>query len=214
MWISIIFIFLCVGFIGYIIVHKPEKLEILDRVTSGDIEYYTTGFAKPVDDVPMPKKKKTVRHEPPECLVAGEGPVELEKPKPHEGGMKFKNEERCREILERLYPGHEFPSVRPKWLKNPATKRNLELDMYCHELRVDGHKDPVRLGLEFNGKQHYQKTKFHKTKKDVIYQFRKDEWKYKKCKELGINLIVVPYWVRPEELENYIRDNLKKMKLL
>ena len=57
----------------------------------------------------------------------------------------------------------------------------------------------------------YQKTKFHKTKKDVIYQFRKDEWKAKKCQELGITLIQVPYWVRPEELENYIKEWLIKM---
>jgi len=216
MWLSVFIIVTCVGFIGYMIVYKPEKLEILDRVTSPEIEYYATGFSKPLDESekPVKKRKVKVRHEPPECLVAGEGPEDLECPKPHNGGHKYKNEERCRAILEKIYHPHKFPSVRPSWLKNPATKRNLEIDMYCHELKIEGREKPVRLGLERNGKQHYQKTKFHRTKKDVIYQFRRDQWKIKRCQELGVNLISVPYWVRPEELENYIRDHLKKMNLL
>lgn len=199
MWLAILILLACVAFIAYIVIQKPEKLEFIDRVTSPKVEYFATGFAKPVGET---SKKKTVRHEPPECLVAGDGPEDLECPKPHTGGTKYKNEERCRKILEKLYPGHKFPSVRPNWLKNPATKRNLELDMYCHELRIAG---------EYDGKQHFQKTKFHKSKKDVIYQFRKDEWKAKRCQELGITLIRVPYWVRPEELENFIKERLIKL---
>lgn len=202
MWLSVFFILLCISFIGYIIVYKPEKLEILDHITSGDMEHYTLGFAKPVDtSKPQKKKKKAVKYDPPECLMPHKGPDDLEKPKAYESGMKFKNEERCREILENLYPGYEFPSVRPKWLTNPVTNRSLELDMYCHELRI---------ACEYDGAQHYKKTKFHKSKKDVIYQFRKDEWKTKKCQELGIALVRVPFWVLPENLENYIREMLIK----
>ena len=56
-----------------------------------------------------------------------------------------KNEEQCREILQRL-TGKKFNSVRPDFLKNPETNRNLELDMYCEEMNV---------AFEYNGCQHY-----------------------------------------------------------
>lgn len=186
------------------IVHKPDKLEFLDKVISRDVEIYTSSFDPPSSKKKNTKKKK-VHFDDPELLIANsESPDDLECPVPREGGTKFKNEERCRAILEKIYK-KKFPSVRPTWLRNPATKRCLELDCYCHELRI---------ALEYNGRQHYQKTGFHKTKNDVIYQFRKDQWKLKKCQELGIHVISVPYWVRPEELENYIRQNLKKLGLL
>jgi hypothetical protein len=38
-------------------------------------------------------------------------------------------------------------NIRPNFLKNPATGRNLEMDIYFHGLR---------LGLEFQGEQHYK----------------------------------------------------------
>jgi len=185
------------------LIYKPEKFDVLDKVINRDVEEFVVGFSKPTyESKPTKKKKEKLHHDEPEILIADpNSPDDLECPEPRVGGTKFKNEERCRAILEKIY-GKKFPSVRPTWLRNPATKRCLEIDCYNHELR---------LGLERNGKQHYQKTKFHKTKNDVIYQFRKDQWKLKRCQELGIQIISVPYWVRPEELENYIRENLIKV---
>jgi hypothetical protein len=126
---------------------------------------------------------------------------EIEKPIARASGGN-KNEERCRTIIESLYPGHKFDTVRPEWLKNPVTGRNLELDMYNHELK---------LALEYNGSQHIQRTKFHRTRGDLISQYRRDAYKNQRCKELGITLLSVPHWVKPLELEHFIKSGLQKL---
>src|SRR3972149_7977852 len=46
-----------------------------------------------------------------------------------------KNEDRCRAILEKFY-GKRFPSCRPAFLKNPLTKKNLEVDCFCKEMNI------------------------------------------------------------------------------
>ena len=110
-----------------------------------------------------------------------------------------KNEDRCRAILEKFY-GKRFPSCRPPFLKNPLTKKNLELDCFCKELNI---------ALEYNGQQHYHYTPlFHKTEKDFYSQVHRDNWKRKRCKELGISLIEVPYWISFEKLEEFIKREL------
>ena len=106
-----------------------------------------------------------------------------------------KTEKMCRKILEKHFNA-KFPSVRPDWLKSPVTKKNLELDCYNSDLGI---------ALEYNGKQHYTYTPhFHKSKKDFYSQVHRDDWKRKRCKEIGIKLIEVPYWVGEIDLENYI----------
>lgn len=57
------------------------------------------------------------------------------------GKRSRKGEKRTREIIERI-TGRKFPSVRPNFLKNPKTGRNLELDMY---------NDSLKLAIEYNG---------------------------------------------------------------
>jgi hypothetical protein len=112
-----------------------------------------------------------------------------------------KTEEICRTIIQKIY--HKpFPSVRPTFLRSPVTKKNLELDCYNEELRI---------ALEYNGQQHYTYTPyFHKTKKNFYSQVHRDDWKRARCRELGIRLIEVPYWVTPIDLEDYIVRELKK----
>src|SRR5665648_148 len=98
--------------------------------------------------------------------------------------VKYKSEEKCRNILETLF-NSEFPSVRPDFLKNPETKRKLELDCYNEELK---------LALEYSGKQHYIfPNHFHKTKEDFLKQIRRDDYKKRVCIYKGVKLIVVPY---------------------
>lgn len=120
------------------------------------------------------------------------------------GGMK--NEKRCRKILEDIFKC-DFPTVRPDWLKNPGTKRNLEIDCYNHDLRI---------GLEYSPDSSHTKMgkgSFHKTKESLIYQIRKDQWKAKRCKELGITLITVPGWA-VSDLKGYITRKLEEAKKL
>jgi hypothetical protein len=58
----------------------------------------------------------------------------------------------CKQILENLFPGHEFIKIRHPHFKNPETNRSLELDLYCAELK---------LACEYNGPQHYKFMEFY-----------------------------------------------------
>jgi hypothetical protein len=112
-----------------------------------------------------------------------------------------KTEEECRAIIQKIY-NEEFQSLRPDFLKNPYTNKNLELD--CYNARMN-------LALEYNGQQHYRYTPyFHGDKKNFYSQVHRDDWKRKKCRENGVTLVEVPYWVKSERLEEYIRHELKK----
>lgn len=112
-----------------------------------------------------------------------------------------KTENKCRSILEKIY-NRSFPSIRPDYLKNPKTGKNLELDCY---------NDELKLALEYNGIQHYKYSPyFHKSKKDFYSQVHRDDWKRDKCQEMGITLIEVPHWVASYRLEPFIVNELKK----
>ena len=145
---------------------------------------------KPIS-TPIKTKKDVPIMKPDKYEGELECPVSLGK-----GGMK--NEKRCRAILEKIY-NCDFPTVRPSWLKNPATKRNLEIDCYNHDLRI---------GLEYSpDSSHTTVGSFHKTKESLIYQIRKDQWKANQCKKLGITLITVPSWAT-SDLKGYITRKL------
>lgn len=123
-----------------------------------------------------------------------------------------KHEERCREIFQNIF-NLTFKSVRPDWLKNPATGRNLELDGFCPTIKTSM---GTGLAFEYDGIQHAQYTKhFHQSgPQEFIYQDRKDAYKSKMCKEKGIMLIRISHKVIYEDLERYIRDQLRFKGLL
>lgn len=106
-----------------------------------------------------------------------------------------KGEKKCREVLEEIY-GRPFKTVRPDFLKNPETGRNLELDCYNHELKI---------AVEYNGIQHYVWPNFTGQSRDAfIKQLRRDKFKAKRCDEKGVYLIIVPYNVPNELIKDYI----------
>lgn len=112
--------------------------------------------------------------------------------------IKNCTEYKCGLILE-AFTGHKFSSVRPDWLKNPITNKNLELDKFCDELS---------LGLEYQGQQHYEIGKFNDTKDKLEYQVYKDILKRKLCALNEVTLIIVPYTVRKYHLVTYIHKAL------
>jgi len=113
----------------------------------------------------------------------------------------YKNEERCREIIQSIY-NRPFKKIRPNFLKNPKTGRNLELDMYNEELKI---------AVEYNGIQHRTYAPyFHKSPTDYNDQVERDKFKERKCREIGILLITVPDTVRYNEIETFIKSELKK----
>ena len=98
--------------------------------------------------------------------------------------MISKGERLCKRVIQRLFK-RSFTKIRPDFLKDPTTKRNLEIDLY---------NDSLKLDIEYNGIQHYEYTKrFHKTYSDFRRQQERDVLKKRLCKENGILLIVVPY---------------------
>lgn len=106
-----------------------------------------------------------------------------------------KGEEICREVMEEIY-NKKFPCVRPNFLKNPETKRNLELDCY---------NDELKLAVEYNGIQHYKWPNFTgQTKEEFINQIRRDKFKVEACDNNGVYLITVPYTVSYDKIRDYI----------
>ena len=91
-------------------------------------------------------------------------------------------------------------NVRPRWLRNPETGRNLELDMYCPDLR---------LACEYNGSQHYHESELHRPGSDDFRrQQRRDRLKKRLCERHGVRLIVVPFTQR-HRLEAFLREHIE-----
>jgi hypothetical protein len=122
-----------------------------------------------------------------------------------------KHEEECRRIFQDLF-GQKFKSVRPDWLKNPATKKNLEIDGFNPDIKT--HLG-MGLGFEYDGEQHSKFTPhFHRSGPDeFVYQVKKDDWKDMKCKERGVLLIRIPHFVAFHDLRRYIKTELDRQKI-
>jgi len=100
-------------------------------------------------------------------------------------------EEICRVHFETLF-NKSFPNVRPDWLKNLKTGKNLELDGYCEELK---------LAFEHQGEQHFNHEIYNNT---AAYnnQKERDQMKKNLCDKLNITMIEIP------ELEKNLKIRL------
>lgn len=112
-------------------------------------------------------------------------------------------ESKVREIFERL-TGYKFPSIRPKWLKNPDSKSNglLQLDGYCEELK---------LAFEYDGEFHYVPFWGTCTTSTLEATQKRDQIKDLLCKNKGIFLIRIPFFEK-KNLENFIKNKLLENK--
>lgn len=120
--------------------------------------------------------------------------------KPYREGRKrtSKGEKECRRVLQYFY-GRTFHRVRPDFLRD---RENLELDCFCPSLGI---------ACEYHGKQHYvYPTRYCRRKKDFVAQLRRDLYKMAMCRKTGIYLIVVPYTVGIDQIEEYIGARLPK----
>lgn len=108
-------------------------------------------------------------------------------------------ENQMRNILERIF-NNTFVHTRPSFLRNPETKRCLELDAYCEKLKI---------GCEFNGIQHQEyPNPFHSSRAQFEKQRQRDMLKIDLCKAHGVKLVTVPHTIQHNELEQYLRDQL------
>lgn len=105
------------------------------------------------------------------------------------GRARSQTEELCANIITEMFPNSEvLTNVRPNWLRNPRTGRNLELDIFLPN---------ESLALEYQGQQHYiYPNRFHHSEEEFRQQIFRDVWKRQRCVEEGIDLIIVPYTAR------------------
>lgn len=122
---------------------------------------------------------------------------------PLKGGKLSRGEEACLETLQNYYK-KPFYRVRPNFLRNPETGKNLEIDCFNAELGI---------GCEYNGKQHYHYPSFPgDTEKAFVKRVKRDLYKIETCKLMGIYLLVVPYTVKEEEIDSFILSRLPGKK--
>lgn len=133
--------------------------------------------------------------------------TELSKDRKGKQGGESAGEIECRRVLEKIF-NRPFDKSRPDFLKNPVTGgvNNLEIDCYNEELKI---------GVEYNGIQHYKFTPFfHKNKDQFTMQKYRDDMKRRICKDRGITLIEVPYTVKTKDIESFLKNELRTSRLL
>jgi len=118
--------------------------------------------------------------------------------------FQSKGETECKRVLEQIF-NKPFNKCRPNFLSNPVTGNvNLELDCY---------NDDLKLAIEYNGIQHYKFTPhFHKNLEAFQNQKYRDYMKQNLCEKNNITLIIVPYTIAINKIQDYIINELKKNK--
>jgi hypothetical protein len=74
---------------------------------------------------------------------------------------------------------------------------------------IDFYLPEHNIFIEYNGKQHYEYVPyFHKSKGDFERQQSRDRIVRSYCKEQGIKLIEIPYWLKDNEVKNLLNDQV------
>jgi hypothetical protein len=115
---------------------------------------------------------------------------------------KVSRERYVRHLLETFFR-YKFPSVRPVWLKNPKTGRNMELDCYCKEMN---------LCVEIDGVQHHKYLPyFHKGGYQEFLEMKeRDQMKNVLIKQRGLHLVRLPHTVADQDIEAYLLAEINK----
>lgn len=191
-WVWLTLIVVCVGCLVYAVMTDPDPQPSLFNI----VRYVTTIWARDVHD-PL-RGQRSQRH------PRGDGDTEAPQTRQtgDQRGFESRGERECRRYMEQRF-GCVFQKTRPSFLKNPVTGENLELDMYNEDLR---------LGVEYNGRQHYRfSSHFHQNSNDRFQnQQYRDLIKKQLCQEHGVTLIIVPYWVKIHEIPEFLEKELEK----
>lgn len=134
-----------------------------------------------------------------EKKVAGTDDNQVKKSKPK---IKGKYENKCREVFENIFQT-EFPKIRPGFLRNNKTGKNMELD---------GYNGDLKLAFEYQGQQHYNFSPyFHKTEEKFAEQVYRDRLKKELCEKNEIKLVEIPFNIEYDDLEDYIKMKLHEL---
>ena len=120
-------------------------------------------------------------------------------PRPLPRNPRYKRENLCCQVAEEIF-GCPFTSQKPKWLTNPETGYRLQLDCYNNDLK---------LAFEHNGEQHYNGDHYYnRDQNKFISQLKRDEIKKELCRKKGVDLIIIPYTVKEEDIREFISLHL------
>lgn len=116
-----------------------------------------------------------------------------------------KGETECRRVMQLIF-NQPFPKARPVFLNNPVTGGNFNLELDCYNPNL-------KIAVEYNGVQHYKYTPyFHKNQEAFNNQKYRDYMKQVMCRDNGVTLIEVPYTVKVDEIEDFLRERVKDIR--
>lgn len=122
----------------------------------------------------------------------------------HTPRQDSKGEIETRRVLEDIF-GVPFAKVRPDFLKNPVTGGNYNLEIDCYN-------DRLKLGVEYQGQQHYKfNAQWHKTKDAFLNQKYRDDMKRRLCRDNGVTLIEVPYTIPLHGIKTFLINKLEHL---
>ena len=106
----------------------------------------------------------------------------------------WKREKICTKIFNKI-SFCKFKKIRPKWL---------------NRMELDGYNKTLNIAFEHNGEQHYKHCPkfFNQTKKQFNDLQERDKLKVELCKKHGVKLIVIPYTIKEDKIEEYIKKQL------
>ncbi len=86
------------------------------------------------------------------------------------------------------------------------------VSMKGYPLHLDGYNDSLNLAFEYNGVQHYEYIPyFHSSLREFEILKLNDKLKIDQCRLYGKKLIVIPYWIKFSEMENYLKSQLEEL---
>lgn len=106
-----------------------------------------------------------------------------------------KQEKMCHCFFEAIFKSKFDKHIHPAWLR-------LENGHYLH---LDGYCKEIKVAFEYNGQQHYSmRFTFNNSAEDLEKQKIRDEIKVNRCKKQDVILIVVPYWIKHKQMQDFI----------
>lgn len=83
-----------------------------------------------------------------------------------------------------------------------------------NKLELDGYNDELKIGIEYDGKQHFEFVEhFHKTMEAFNKRQQDDRIKDHLCLKNGVKLIRVPYTVKYNDMLSYIKEQCDKLDI-
>jgi hypothetical protein len=117
-----------------------------------------------------------------------------------ESKLQSQLEQEIKIYLDEFFTGFKFEKIKPEWLKNPRTGKNLELDFYCAELKI---------AIECQGLFHNKFIKFyHKNNQGFADQLQRDDDKAFLTQKQGIQLFYIYEGQNIYETIKKIRESL------